>query len=1770
MKRIKLLLPLFFLIISAVSAADYKSLKKKPSFLSGHEDVYNQFDEYDRFDNIQTYEPSGAIISDNYTADDGTQSRPESVQSLAGQEVINYLENNLLKNSKYTPSKWLQKDSANLKIEVSTQNPSQQPDLPPGLLTRLPFESQLSLSGRKLIGFDYKTRVYDKPEDGKRKNDSTFTMQQELQMRIMGKVGNRLAINVDYDDTTDKKDISLVYNGLPQEFIQEAAFGDINVSLPSTEFLSYSKELFGLKVNTRYKNFATNMFFSKTKGSSEMKRYTGNKQLQRMTIADTSYIKYKYYSILKSGVSKTIKAGSAQVYADYQKLDPKYNLSITTGTPLGYLKSPASPSYRGNFVLLVAGQDYTIDYNTGVLTFKNTLASNYVVAVDYQYTDNTWLHDDDPAFASYPVVIKDVNNTDALSQELKTFYNLGNLKIIRDDGRGNFILELKDLNGDAPSIIDGGNPVPKYPPQGGYAANINVDFENGIFNLTPVDGEPLHPSLYVSNEHKYNFITEYQYTAKILTLRPGIVPQSEKVVVDGRTLMQSSDYIIDYDLGILTILNEGIIHESSVIDVSYDYSMFGTESESTLVGARSVLNIADNITAGAGLLYNFTAKGNSLPDVRSTPNSLLVGEGDLRITDYDLDMLNMRVNLGAEYAFSSQNDNTAGKALIESMDNSVSENLASMINENWFHSANAASVVQRFLSDLSWESREIPIKDIDPELEIIRDQKQLVVDINYNVTARSEVAFAQKISNSGLDFSKKLYIDVWVNYNGSTTAAFAIDYAGSINEDADGNGLLDTEDKDGNGIISPWEDIGQQWRNPDTSISLIGAHNGKLDTEDLNGNGLLDTTEDVAGTFYLSAGTVIKENANGWKQIRIPLNITPANMQNWKNIKIVRFRAIQNLGEQGRISIGKISITGNKWEQDGVSSQDYAISSIGQSDLNYVSLLNNSYYRDLYDIEGSVRKNEQALKIDYNLTGLNENALVKTVYTGDYLDISKYDSIRFFVYAKDAAVGDVIVFRAGGNDGNYFEYKVTKDADPSWNTWKLITINQTGASRATAWSSSDPAGIISTAGMPSLEKVSQLTVGVESSAAGAHNIWFKEIHLKGSKTLDGAAWKLNGTLRWNGNRSLGAVTAGMARKSIDRNFQTITAGVYNRDYLEDSAYVNFEGVKTDVLTLLPVSAGLSRVRTITPAVMENNSNLISLNDEGKVVSYTGYANTNLNLGVDLPQVSAQYSRSIIDTSKIERLEDRETVSGNVVYNNPLEFPLLPENVTANVRRTNSYYKVYPDTPVPTSNDFLGLSSINDYLGITDYHTLEQSDSFSIKLPFRFSQGITFSPSYLIDNVSEKNRDFAEEIDYNKTLNQTIGASLVFGVANWFAPTFTYSVNTKENYNINASTNTANLIIPGQKKYIERNGVGEISWNLNAYDIASLPYFKSLTFSALFRVQDSDSYDNVSKDFRSTGFTMDKIWIRDNPLLEILPAYSTSSYIVKTISKRNDIRILGRYMPFEAFKFKGYLSPINTITANFTYTQGSENSYITGTMTDVYTKIWPELLIGMSGIEKFFGGAKWISDTQINFKYSDKDMTTFGVSYVDNTMVGFDYRFKILKKLDLYVSLEQSDAGETNYANLSPLSSGFARKWAGQGGYDLGKWRFSLRYENENNWQKNSRDIFSSKVVKQSYLGQINADMSFPGGIKLPLINLNIPLNNRIIFLSNIKYIAQESAINVETDNNANYGIAANADYEVSKYFRFLLGISYDRFEYTYNPDLNYYDLAFSSKLTIQF
>ena len=207
---------------------------------------------------------------------------------------------------------------------------------PPGFTVQLPYESRLTVSGRKTIGMIFRSTQFSNPNfattQGVPSGQNSFELQQSLQVRINGQIGRKVTVNVDFDDTkTDKKDISIVYKGDPDEVVQRAAFGDINLSLPQTEFAGYSKQVFGASAELKYKALRGYFIGSRTKGETETKEFVGNVILQRLNIPDIGYIRHRFYNYTKltgGANDKGIDITKLKVYLNTQdstRLGPQYS-----------------------------------------------------------------------------------------------------------------------------------------------------------------------------------------------------------------------------------------------------------------------------------------------------------------------------------------------------------------------------------------------------------------------------------------------------------------------------------------------------------------------------------------------------------------------------------------------------------------------------------------------------------------------------------------------------------------------------------------------------------------------------------------------------------------------------------------------------------------------------------------------------------------------------------------------------------------------------------------------------------------------------------------------------------------------------------------------------------------------------------------------------------------------------------------------------------------------------------------------------------------------------------------------------------------------------------------------------------------------------------------------------------------------------------------------------------------------------------------------------
>lgn len=1733
---------------------------------------------------------------------------PVTEQAQAGQELLDYLSGTDI--FCFTNDKWIcmrrEKEGFASKeggVAVSTMPRAAPPPLPPGLSVELPYESQLSISGRKTIGVALKVQRYDFPNPPSRTDPApSFDMTQELQVKIKGKVGRKINVNVDFDDTTaDRRDISVVYKGDPEEVVQEAAFGDISMSLPQTEFVGYSKQLFGVKLETKYKGLHSWGFFSQTKGFSEVKRFTGNTTLDRRQIPDTGYISLKYYGFKFN--NDDVLNGSVKVYMD-DRNQTNNNINTSTMT-IESLTSPAT-YYTGNFDLLVPGQDYTVDYVKGIIIFRSKLVGNYIAAVDYQRADKTWLSAS--GTLNSPKIIKyDDSVYPALSKEMKTFYSLGNLKIIRDNGRGNFILRVVDLSDAAPATIEpGGKPVPAYP------NNINVDFENGIFNIESADGKPFHDDLYSKNTHAYNILTEYSYRIKFIILRPGIVPKSEKVTMDGRILKANEDYFIDYDAGLVTFFNEEKITESTVIEISYDYAPFGGTGGSTLVGLRNELSLTKNIFIGSSYIYQMDARTQSVPDIRTTPTSLAVMEADSRITDIKIPFTPLQMSIGAEYAQSQRNPNITdkGRAVVESMEGIKQEDSVSINYQSW-HPASNPSGIPYYAADVSLSNETVSKADITKNLQSENNEQVQVLNVSYNLSRSNELSIVQSLSTVGLDFSRKIYAEMWIWGDGGG-AELSIGY-GQFNENSDGDDITTpkTEDLNHDGTLNQGEDIGWPFKNPDGTKTAIGPSNGIIDTQDLDNNGILNTydliaypgpygAESTKGLTDTSGVVHTSVDWNGWKYFTVPLNI--ANPDDWKTIKQVRITLRKVNGTQllndPKIKIYSLAAISNKWETAGTltNGTTLAITALDRNSNEYVnnSLVFNNTYRDLYAITSDddiLSRNEQTLALKYNtVSSTGDTVAAKEVFTRAY-DISNYKEFHIFVYSKDNSGSDTFFLQAG-NDANYYEYSIPV----KWLGWKEITIHQfdvdgkdkkpeTWAVTANGETSSLDGAMTRVVGTPSFLNITQFKTGVRTNGPRTNGeIWVNEMFVATPYIKTGEAKKVNMDFklpRW--------ADFGVKRKTVDRNFETFSAGVYNRDSLDESGYFNLSRI-----SFMPVSTRLDHGVVVTPAVVQTQNNLVSLLEEGKVITYNGSVNASLNLAGALPTVGrllpvfgGSYSKVITDTRQLKRLEDNETKAATMEYAFPVRFALFPTNISANYSVTDSYFRVYPSSDIPDSSEFLDPQAFYKYLGLSkepgyridNYHTLDITKNWGVRAPFQVFSWFNFSPSYSYGEVRENNRDFPEEFEYYKNRSQNVGASSALRLVKWFQPNLNYVFNIKETYSavysttpylVNGSSVTS---YPGENKFIERTGAGEINWNFQVKDIFDYKYTRSLGFSSSYRIQDSDSYDNVISSFSTLGLTNQRLWLRGNPLTKEIAEFQSSSFTVNSQIYKDDVRFSGRYNPFEAFDFYGRLSAIKTMSTNLTYTQSQEDSTIMGTNKQTTTKVWPDMLIGLGQIEKITWLERWVSDSHLNLKNQVKHTLTLGYTEGNTTTYGGDIRFMLVKRLDMSFSATTALDNQRDLIQKVTTLSGRNASWSGQSGINLKLWRLTLRYDNSINNQKDGTDKLTTDLLTDTYTAQVYSDMSFPKGLPIPFTNKKLNLTNRIIFNTTLKHIVKTSSLNVSRDNTNTSSLATSAEYEVSQNFRLSVGLGFTRMDNraakgTDNDSYTAYEA--NSRLTIQF
>lgn len=1140
---------------------------------------------------------------------------------------------------------------------------------------------QLTVRGRKTIGINYTRFNYFDPEAAEDKPTSSTEIKQEFQLRARGKIGDKISVNVDYDDTlprTEQQKINLIYTGYEDEIIQEIALGDIQLALPKTHFTSYKKNLFGARIRAKWGDFYLTGIGSVTRGVSETKEFTGKTSTQEKEIPDTGYIKRKYFKVFfdqdyppgEGGFSYT--SGSVEVWIDDQ--DGTNNISGETVhmTVIGEPVDSTTDTYTGYFDRQYPGQDYTVNPSEGVIKFNKSIGESYVIALSYRDADGT-RH---PAGQDYYMIMRGPDEK-YFKYRLQNYYYLGSQKIRQED----FVFQIKDLSGKV--VYDWDNPE-AYP-----AYEVEVDFDFGIVQIfNPQSTEDYYnpfPEAYPpSSLHRYTLYTKYVHAIGVYLLHPDMIPGSEEVYVDGKLLKKGEDYTIDYSSGYLSFLDPELIGPDTKIRVEYEWAPI-MGGQATFLGGRLEYRPWENFSIGSTYLSQAASPVGEIPSLGSSPAAHRVLETDLTLNfqpnlgslwgkDFPVNLL-----LSGEVSSSNVNPNTFGSSMLENFSTSKVEETLTLNKEKWMLGSIPPDTLAEERDEVIISDQEIPGEEVDP---LWSDDEIKVLTLTCDLTSGANWdSVVHSLSRTGKDFSHMKYLEVWAR--GISGVSVYVDL-GVVSEDADGDGELDTEDENGDGILNPGEDTGIL-----IGDRIIGKGNDRLDTEDLDGDGVLDTEENFS-TYSLSGEYAQEIPGSNWEKYTIPLDTD----LNWDSVKgLVKHARIwmEDSSFSGTVKFARIGISGDRWEIKGVEIK--GVNNYQDVYPDFPDPFESSQFRSYYErmfgdmktSEGKFKK-ESFLRITPTLesgSGYIQQTFLSTK------NFSDYRQINFWIY-QESGEGDFYVKFGSDVETDYYSYTLPLSS-VSTERWVRIEV---------PFSDSN----LESVGDPTFHKINQIRLGLTGQSPSTP-FYINDIYLSRVHAREGQAQRYLVKGKFSDYFTLST-----EYERIDPPFSVI-GGTSTDETLRLRKW----GLSSSFFDFLPFS--YSRSEQYTSTLTTRGTDLTPV-EKDKVRKET----QNYQVGFRLsswPTLSFKGQNISSDylSEDPERVGFEHTYDLSLNYPVPISYPLLPSRISTSFQLKKSGERV---EDVSSSKDI--------------------TRSGNIKLPFRPLPNLVLKTSY----AQSETRHFEDE------------------------------------------------------------------------------------------------------------------------------------------------------------------------------------------------------------------------------------------------------------------------------------------------------------------------------------------------------------------------------------------------------------------------------------------
>ncbi len=1085
---------------------------------------------------------------------------------------------------------------------------------------------KLNLTYGKSVFTDKKYKQFDDDKPHSRVIDSGFVPEQELQLHIEGKTGRRMTLFIDHDSRKEDNIYRMNYRALKDdEIIRDINAGEIDIKFDHSKYAVYdnnSAKGLGLDLTLRKNRLQVKTFGSITLGETEVEYFRGNSSPGSFKLSEYQYLKRSYYQLepfRRYDNLGSIPTGSASYtslnvftsapadpagYSPYSvKINPSgFEIYLDDQNQYNNYNAIRLSIDNGYYTKLSSGEDYIINYTTGVITFKNTLPENSRVLVAYTLKSGSTSDPGviAPGDAAHPggnftgkncVFIKygysldedsdedlvldggeDRNGDGKLNldiYEIRSFYYLGDKNILPD----NFLLRFYNEN----RVMETGDAA--------LLGKYSVDYTAGLLKFrlrepfrrvvtshysasaaSTIYSERQTGSTYLDSH--YSAHVDYYREARSFKLKhSNVIHNSVSIKIDGSKIKESL-YSVDQTSGFLVFLdpNNPLITGETVIEVKYEYLPLGSESQSFIGGVRGDYTVNRNLNLGGSVLFTRSGSSVTIPDINSSPSQTVVLEGDATLhlgekkladlanifTENKKKSVPLEINAYAEYARSYRNVNTFGKGLIDNME-SIDEIISISLSEkDWILSSMPSGYspsdrgllyyyFYRRLSSpeklegtsfsataVSYSTKPGPFNvatgHVANSIKKETSQRSLVFDFDMSGAGNVSVA-TRRLSDTAVDFSGLQYVEIWYRYEGTEDISLSVDI-GSINEDSDGDSVLDTEDENGNSFLDTdpgagyTEDTGYSFNGNNATIvgsgpglNSVTRGDGILNSEDLNGNGTLETAEQV----YSISPVTLAGNSNVWKKTRIYIDqtsLTQSEIDLLKQVEAVRLNIANSTGASGRVYIDSIKFISSRFRNVQMNGSAAGpanlavtlVNSINDSDYRADAFIfqQSDVYTSLYGEKNSSelsRETESALQLEYNITS-GTNVSVTRSFARP-LDLRHYKTMNLWFNYRESSGGETIGIILGSSENDYVEYRFSMDYMDVWREVRLRLKEGSGGDVNSS----------STTGEPDMKRIRYMKVVIYGNAGDSGKIWLNDTYVSEPETLKSSARWYEGELK---------------------------------------------------------------------------------------------------------------------------------------------------------------------------------------------------------------------------------------------------------------------------------------------------------------------------------------------------------------------------------------------------------------------------------------------------------------------------------------------------------------------------------------------------------------------------------------------------------------------------------------------------------------------------------